>query len=209
MLSRLLRRLRRKAHTHSPEKLDETGLLTRPEAPDLVRVMPVVLPLECLDMAWPGPIVRIGTLPFAMAWADCVEGNQFFYVTFEEAKAWDDAGIDWQAVALGNLTRLTMRQPASGVKDDEHGCPFVKIMLHQDALGPSRLLVPNLFDDVLGPDYQVAIPERTCSIAFRRDLTPAQEADVTGMIDGCHQHGTEPMSPLRFHAHAFWNPNLG
>ncbi len=60
-------------------------------------------------MAWPGPIVRIGTLPFAMAWADCVEGNQFFYVTFEEAKAWDDAGIDWQAVALGNLTRLTMR----------------------------------------------------------------------------------------------------
>lgn len=208
MLSRLLRHLHRKVHTQSSAIPGEAGLLAKPKTADLSRVMPIVLPLELLEMAWPGPIVRIGTLPFAMAWADCVEGNQFFYVTADQAQAWDDAGADWRAIAFENLLRLTMRQPASGVKEDERGRPFVKVMLHQDALGPSRLLVPHLFEDVLGPDYQVAIPERTCAIAFRRDLTPAQAADITGMIHGCYQHGTEPMRPERFDAHAFWNNDV-
>lgn len=167
--------------------------------------MPVVLPVELLDMAWPGPIVRIGALPFAMAWADCAQGNRFFYITREEAQAWEEAGIDWRGIAFDNLSRLTRLQPASGEKCDEHGRAFVKVMLHQDALGPSRLLLPHLFDEVLGPDYQVAIPERTCAIAFRRDLTRAQAADITNMIEGCHQHGTEPMNLDRFDAGAFWN----
>ncbi|WP_267434210.1 hypothetical protein [Sphingomonas sp. GM_Shp_1] len=182
-------------------------MLVKPTCPDLARVMPVILPLELLDMAWPGPIVRIGTLPFAMAWADCVEGNKFFYVTADEAQAWDEADIDWRAIAFDNLSRLARRQPASGRKDDEHGRPFVMVMLHPDALGPSRLLVPHLFDEILGPDYQVAIPERTCAIAFRRELTPAQAADITAMIGGCYRHGTEPMSPERFDARAFWSPD--
>lgn len=205
MLSRLIRRFGRRAYANPPEISREAGSPVRRSGPDISRVMPVILPLELLDMAWPGPIVRIGTLPFAMAWADCLPGNRFFYVTMDQAQAWEDSGIDWRAIAFDNLSRLTMRQPASGVKDDERGRPFVKVMLHQDALGPSRLLVPHLFDEALGSDYQVAIPERTCAIAFRRDLTSTQAVDVTGMIDGCYQNGTEPMSPKRFDAQAFWN----
>lgn len=76
--------------------------------------------------------------------------------------------------------------------------------MHDDAVGPSRLLLPHLFDDVLGTDYEVAIPEQTCAIAYRKKLTPAQAADVRGMIDG-YAHGTEPMRPDRFDAAQFWN----
>lgn len=81
-------------------------------------------------------------------------------------------------------------------------------MLQSDALGPSRLLIPHLFESELGSDYLVAIPERTCAIAYRRQLGPEQADTVDQMIDGCFQHGTEPVAPDRFEASTFWNMAL-
>lgn len=181
----------------------EAGLSAEPSSRDLSRLVPIVLPLELLNSAWPGPIVQIGDLPFCAAWATC-DQNRFFYVTDREAKFWDDAGKDWRATAFRNLSRMSEHRPASGEKLDDEGLPFVKVMLQEDAVGPSRLLLPHLFEDSLGADYQVAIPERTCAIAYRRDLSPSQTADVNGMISGCYEHGTEPMSPERFDARRFW-----
>jgi hypothetical protein len=130
--------------------------------------------------------------------------NSFFYVTEREAQFWDDAGINWRATALENLTKMSANRPASGEKLDDDGVPFLKVMLHDDAVGPSRLLLPHLFDDILGAEYEVAIPEQTCAIAYRRDLSPSQADDVNGMISGCYEHGTEPMSQERFEARRFW-----
>ena len=86
--------------------------------------------------------------------------NTFFYVTEPEAQFWDDAGIDWRATALDNLARISKDRPASGEKLDEDGLPFLKVMLHDDAVGPSRLLLPHLFDEILGTDYEVAIQNK-------------------------------------------------
>jgi hypothetical protein len=182
----------------------EAGLRVEPADRDLSRVVPIILPLELLNASWPGPIVRIGELPFCVAWATCGEMNSFFYVTEREAQFWDDAGIDWRGIAMENLSRMAASRPASGEKLDNDGLPFLKVMLHEDAVGPSRLLLPYLFDEALGANYEVAIPERTCAIAFRKNLSPGQASDVGGMINGCFEHGTEPMSPERFEARLFW-----
>ncbi|WP_157084580.1 hypothetical protein [Sphingomonas pituitosa] len=130
--------------------------------------------------------------------------NTFFYVSHPEAQYWEQQGIDWRATALTNLADVSTDLPASGEKLDQAGHPFLKVMLHKDALGPSRLLLPKLFDEALGPGYKVAIPERTCAIAFREDLSAEQARDVDAMINGCFEHGTEPMSPARFDAWQFW-----
>lgn len=204
MLSRFLDWFGRKAGSRTALEVLEAGLGVEPAERDLSRVVPIILPLELLDAAWPGPIVQIGELPFCAAWATCGEMNSFFYVTEREAQFWDDAGIDWRATALENLSRMSASRPASGEKLDDDGVPFVKVMLHDDAAGPSRLLLPHLFDDALGADYEVAIPEQTCAIAYRKDLSPSQAADVNRMISGCYEHGTEPMSPERFQARRFW-----
>lgn len=182
----------------------DAGRGVQPADRDLSRVVPIILPLELLKAAWPGPLVQLGELPFCLAWATCGEMNSFFYVTEREAQFWDDAGVDWRATALENLARISANRPASGEKLDDNGVPFLKVMLHDDAIGPSRLLLPHLFDDILGADYEVAIPEQTCAIAYRKDLSPSQAFDVNGMISRCYEHGTEPMSPERFEAHRFW-----
>ncbi|EJL23793.1 hypothetical protein [Novosphingobium sp. AP12] len=204
MLPRFLDWFSRKAKSRTALDVLEAGRGAEPADRDLSRVVPIILPLELLRAAWPGPIVQIGDLPFCAAWATCGEMNSFFYVTEREAQFWGDAGIDWRAEALENLSRMSANRPASGEKLDDDGVPFLKVMLHDDAIGPSRLLLPHLFEDSLGADYEVAIPEQTCAIAYRRDLSPSQAADVNAMINGCYEHGTEPMSPEGFEARRFW-----
>lgn len=204
MLSRFLDRLRRNAKQQTALEHLEAGRAVEPADRDLSRVVPIILPLELLTSAWPRPIVQIGDLPFCAAWATCGEMNTFFYVTEHEAQFWEDAGIDWRSTALANLARISENRPASGEKLDEDGLPFLKVMLHEDAVGPSRLLLPHLFDEILGADYEVAMPEQTCAIAYRKNLSPDQEADVNGVINGCYEHGTEPVSAERFKADRFW-----
>ncbi|MDQ4087297.1 MAG: hypothetical protein M3177_04700 [Pseudomonadota bacterium] len=181
----------------------EEEMARPPEERDPATVFPIILPRECARDDWPGPIVPLGTLPFAVAWAMVPTQNRFIYLTDELAAYWQSLGIAWQEEAMRNLARISQGR-WWGDKCDEAGKPFVLALLTQDAMGPSRLLLPALFEDVLGLDYRVAIPERTCAIAYRADLSASQRADVDAMIEGCFEHGTEPMTNERFRAADFW-----
>jgi hypothetical protein len=169
---------------------------------DLARFVPVIVPTT-LAAAHPNyAIDELGPLPFVVAWTVLAESSWEFIVD-EQARDWDQQGFDWRGFAFRNLIRMSETQLDSG-KSDERGRPFIRVMLHEDAIGPSRLLLPNRYDDSLGPDYKVAIPERTCAVAYRIDLDETEQADVDGMIDGCFEHGTHPVSPERFDASDFW-----
>lgn len=205
MLPRALKRLFSRSKPATAQDLLEAGRDVEPQDRDLDRLVPIILPLELLNSDWPGPIIQIGLLPFCAAWTFRGEMNTFFHFSHRDAQYWDEAEVDWRALAFRNLAKMARQQPASGYKDDDEGRPFVQVLLHDDAVGPSRLLVPHLFDDVLGEDYEVAIPEQTCAIAFRRNLSAEQAADIDGMINGCFTHGTEPMSAERYAASAFWD----
>jgi len=174
-------------------------------ASDLDKVYPIIVPVECMGLGWPGPIEQIAQIPFALAWAIVNESNLWLYVTFEQAHIWEQAGLGWREAAFENLRRLADAGGYGG-KEDDSGRLFVKVMLQDDAMGPSRLLVPHLFDHELGADYMVALPERTCAVAYRADVSGQQLADVDGMISGCFEQGTEPVSPARFRASEFWRP---
>jgi len=207
MIAGLLHRLRYRRADAWRAEVDalEKDLASPPEDRDVATLVPIILPTECLTDAWPGPIVPLGRLPFAVAWATVPEQNRFIYVTDELAAYWRDLGIDWRAKAMQNLAEISEGR-WWGDKCDGAGKPFVLALLPDDALGPSRLLLPHLLDGVLGPDYRVAIPERTCAIAYRTDLDAGQQADVDAMIEGCFKHGTEPMSDERFDPAEFWAP---
>jgi hypothetical protein len=206
MIARFLRRFQRKADPWRGEVDVLAEELARPpEERDVGTVFPVILPYACLNEDWPGPIVPLGRLAFAVAWATVPEPNRFIYVTHEQAAYWLERGLDWRGEAMRNLARVSVGR-WWGDKSDDAGKPFVLALLPDDALGPSRLLLPHLFDDVLGPGYQVAIPEQTCAIAYRAKLDLDQKLDVDAMIEGCFRHGTEPISNERFDPAEFWVP---
>jgi hypothetical protein len=205
MIAGLLRRFRSRQAEPWREDSDvlEDDLARQPEEHDLATLVPIILPADCLTDAWPGPIAPLGRLPFAVAWATVPEQNRFIYLTDELAAYWQDLGIDWRAEAMHNLARASEGR-WWGDKSDDAGRPFVLALLPDDAFGPSRLLLPHLFDDLLGPNYRVAIPEQTCAIAYRGELDAGQRADVDAMIEGCFGQGTEPMSNDRFDPAEFW-----
>lgn len=176
-----------------------------PSAHDIASIYPIIVPLECMDLNWPGPIEQIGQLPLALTWAIVNKENLWLYVTFEQGSFWETANLKWKEAAFQNLGRLASEGGFGGKLDDD-GSLFVRVMLQPDAMGPSRLLVPRLFDHELGADYMVALPERTCAIAYRADVTGQQLSDVNAMIDSCFERGTEPVSPRRFRASEFWHP---
>ncbi|NKJ44755.1 hypothetical protein [Novosphingobium sp. SG720] len=185
----------------------EAALEVPVELRDLDHVYPIILPGEILDLDWVGPCIPINETPFALAWAEVRDGNAWTYVSFAMADWWNGKGLDWQRMAFQNL-RNASELGANGEKLDCEGRPFMKVMLQADAFGPSRLLIPGLFQHELGAAYQVAIPERTCAVAHRSELTVSEASDVEGVIKGCFAHGTEPMSPERFHASTFWKPAI-
>lgn len=172
-------------------------------AAELSSLFPAILRPDCIPDQWGGPVSRIGRGPLYMTWLFQGEDRIRHYVTDEQATIWDAAGIDWRGGAIRNATTLSAAG-GFGTKLDEAGRPFIKAMLTEDGLGPSRLFVPHLFADELGDDYRVAVPELTCAIAFRRTLNSEEEADVAAIISGCYIHGTMPVSDQRFSAWDFW-----
>jgi hypothetical protein len=204
MLSKLIRRLSGFA---APSVADEAARIEAQLKPppwdqDVATLVPVIVPRECAEQ-WPGPIVPIADLPFAGAWALIPKPNLFVYVSHEQASYWAGEGVDWREEAMLNLARIAS-SARFGRKCDASGRPFVVALLTDDAIGPSHLVLPRLFEDELGPDYRVAIPERTCAIAFRAALDDEEERVVAAMIDGCLRQGTEPMNPNRFDPADFW-----
>ena len=172
----------------------------------LKHLLPILGPSSFLRPDWPGPIIAMPALPFALTWAFVVkeiEQNMWYYIDGATRQKLEDAEVDWQRIAFRNL-RDKAACGGNGEKCDSNDRPFVKVMIQDDAAGPSRLLVPHLFDLELGSDYIVAFPEQTCAVAFRAVLNQEQAHDVAGMIDGCFKHGTEPVSPQRFPAKSFW-----
>ncbi len=172
MFGKLLGRLRRQPA--GSWRAESDGLKAELDRPPDVRgidtLFPLILPRACLAEDWPGPIVPIGSLPFAVAWATVPERNRFIYVTHEQAAYWQDIAVDWRREAMRNLAQISEGR-RWGDKCDEAGKPFVLALLPDDAMGPSRLLLPHLFDNVFGgAEYRVAIPEQTCAIAYRAEL---------------------------------------
>lgn len=204
MFSRLIRRLRGFAAASAADDLPLIeAQLDRPACErDVATLVPVIVPRDGAEL-WPGPIVPVAHLPFAVTWALFPKPNLFVYVSHEQASYWDGEGIDWREEAMLNLARIAA-SARFGRKCDASGRPFVLSLLTEDAIGPSHLLLPRLFEDEFGSDYRVAIPERTCAIAFRAALSDSEESDVAGIIDGCFRQGTEPMNPDRFKPADFW-----
>lgn len=182
-------------------------LFAKDKAPprrDMARLFPVLVPAELLEMAWPGPVLPLDGLPLAVSWAFVGADHVWDYVVKADAEAWDEQGLDWEGLAFENLFRISEAEPASHEAVDEVDRPYMYILLNHDGLGPSRLLLPHLFDDPLGPDYLVAVPERTCAVAWRADVTPEQKTEIEDYIAHCFANGKEPVSAAPFAASRFW-----
>jgi len=205
MFRTIISRFRRKPTDVVESVPQHDSILKPPATRDITKLVPIILPIGFLGRKFPAILEQLEDLPFALAWAVMEREHTFFYVNEELRDFWEGQGINWRQVGMSNLERIASSAPFAGHKLDELGRPFILSLLTQDAIGPSRLLVPNLFSERMREDYRVAIPEQTCAIVYRVNLTECEREVVDGLIEDCFRQGTEPVSNERFRPERFWS----
>jgi hypothetical protein len=172
------------------------GSEASPSELDTHDLLPVLLPASFFaDGKWPGPYTRLRTGEIGLTWAVRLSAGSVRYVSRAMQSHWEARGMDWQALALSNLSRYTKSQPGPRTLRRIDGEVFAIAFLDEDGLGPSRLLFREMLSELFPLGYRVAIPERSCALAFSNDVTEQELKQVEGVTDHCYRHGTRPFVP--------------
>jgi hypothetical protein len=166
---------------------------------DIGKVVPLFIPSSFVETgAWVGPysILRAGGV--ALVWAVLLPGDSIRYVLHQMQREWEARGIDWRTRALRNLRELSPEPLGTGALFRDDGETWLLSLMHNDGLGPSRLLLGDELERVFPKGYRVALPERDRGFAFARDLDHEDADTVENLIQRSYSSSGQPLSPAIF-----------
>ncbi len=161
----------------------------------------IVLKSYNKDNLWIGPIDELRHQVFSITWVYLHEEGGMGYLTHEQAKSYEKRSINFRDIALKNLFD---RSPGLFTHSKYDGDEFVYgIMMQEDGLGSSRLLLLNEFvyeetDSVFPNGYLFALPERSIAMVIRKDASSDNIKKFSELAKNCFENGTTPMSPELF-----------
>jgi hypothetical protein len=169
---------------------------------ELDDVVPVLVPASIAEEGkWVWPIVKMRVEGLAVTWA-CLQPEQtMLYVSHDTAAHWTSSGIDWQTRSMENLIRMSEPLATHGFQRED-GSYYGVAMMHEDGIGPSRLLLNGLLEEQFPEGYLVSIPERSVGIACSMRASVEERERLEGVIRECFENGTRPF--LR----GLFDPNL-
>jgi hypothetical protein len=174
------------------EPRDEPGL--RPEDLDIGKVMPVFIPASFVDNgAWPGPYTILRARGVVLTWAVLLPGDTIRYVLPDMQQHWEAQGIDWKARSLQNLRAHSPEPAGTGALLRDDGEIWLISLMHEDGLGPSRLLLTEQLERVFPKGYRVALPERSRGFAFSAELDLEDADTIDSLIQRSYSKGERPL----------------
>lgn len=160
------------------------------------------------DGRWIGPVEDLRHPIFAKTWVHFHDGGSLGYLTHIEAENYEKQLIDFREIANENLAE---QSPGIFTHSKYDGDEFVYgIMMQQDGLGSSRLILLNEFDydetDSIFPNgYLYALPERSVGMVIRKDASLDFFKEFEEMVKSCYENGATPMSQELFEADELLN----
>jgi hypothetical protein len=163
-----------------------------PDRLELDEVVPVFVPASIADEGkWVGPIVKMRAAGLAVTWA-CLQPEQtMLYVSHKHAAYWASKGIDWQMRSMENLMRMSEPLATHGFQRED-GSYYGVAMMHEDGIGPSRLLLNGSLEEQFPEGYLVSIPERSVGIALSAQASVEERQQLEKVIRECFENGTRP-----------------
>jgi hypothetical protein len=172
------------------------GMELRPEQVEISKVAPLFVPMTFFAAGnWPGPYTRLRAREIGLTWSVLLPDDTMRYVDHEMVRYWNTQGVDWRQVALRNLADHSGNNPWTHEYRRTTGEIYAIAMMHSDGIGPSRLLLRDRLSSLFRDGYCVALPERSCALAFSVDLEGPELSKLQGVIRDCHQKGTRPLAP--------------
>lgn len=156
-------------------------------------ILPIVVPTRIVTHGqWPGSFLQWNDI-LSVTWAHFQEPCNTVYLTKLETEGFTSQRKNYQQIAIDNL-RLHSRGRAWSHIKKEGDTVFYLGLLHEDGLGPSRLLLREELREIFPDGYSFCVPERTCALVFSRHANDSIMTVVQGLIAKCHQNGREPVS---------------
>src|SRR2546423_3143764 len=107
----------------------------------LADLRPVLIPSPILAHGkWVGPYHYFPELPVSLTWAYLRPHGTLLYLSQNVAESLDQHAADWRRKAREALTRDFGLKPWTHVFPGASGAPEAVALMHDDGLGPSRLL---------------------------------------------------------------------
>lgn len=168
----------------------------------LCDLRPVLIPSSIFDKGWwIGPYHHFPALPVSLTWAYLCPENTMQYLTDDAAARLTAEGIDWRTSSREALRADFDREPWSRASRTEEGALGAVALLHDDGLGPSRLLCYDGLLKLFPDGFQLYVPDRYSAFLLSNTAPPAFLDGVTHSVRHVHQNAGVPMS-LDPHAHS-------
>jgi hypothetical protein len=179
------------------------GLNAPPAEVDRTSLLPLLAPAAFFSSGkWCGPSVRLRNPDIGLTWVVRKPGQTMRCLNFEIQKRWEAEGLDWKELAMRNLSACTTGQAGVFELRRPNGELYAISFMFQDGLGPSRLLFRGSLTQMFPDGYRVAIPERSCGIAFAANLAGKEMRSLQSVIDNCYKKGTRRFVPGSYDADA-------
>jgi hypothetical protein len=170
---------------------------------DLDQLRPVLVPASFFEADnWPGPHLKLGTSGIGLTWVVLQPSQTMLYVSNRAQAYWEASGLDWRQRALANVLGPDELAWTHEFKRGS-GSIYAVAMMHEDGIGPSRLLVPSPFRSLFPEGYSVALPEMSCGFAFSARLQTDEQQQIDSLITRCHVNGTRPLASGSLAAETF------
>jgi hypothetical protein len=108
------------------------------------------------------------------------------------AARWSKRKRDWRLAAMKNLTSMTRELSSHSFMRTDGTC-YGLVMIHEDGVGPSRLLLEVWLEEVFPEGYTCALPERSCALELSDGASRKKRAQVVKATETCYRSGSSPM----------------
>src|SRR5262245_2197377 len=156
---------------------------------------PVLVPSAIFEAGrWIGPYHHFPALPVSLTWAFLRPQQTMLYLAHDAAAALEAKGIDWRSTARATLVKEFERHPWTHEYRNDRGKVEGMGMIHEDGLGPSRLIMYSRFAQQFPQGFSFFVPERSCAIVIANDASSQVRAAVEAAVRGYFSAADVPMS---------------
>jgi len=172
------------------------GLGLRPEQVEITTLVPILAPERFFTAGgWPGPYSPLRAKNIALTWSVLLPHQTMRYVDRALEEHWNARGLDWRSQALHNLDAQTGHNLATHEFSRPDGSIYAIAMMHEDGIGPSRLLLKKRLQQLFREGYEVALPEMSCAFAISSSADKSEADKLRGLVERCYESGTRPLAP--------------
>ena len=157
-------------------------------------LFPVLLPAAIFHACeWPGPFRFLTLEGLAQTWVILQPEQTMRYVDHQAEAYWAEQGIDWRAIAFGNLRRTSQGALWTHEFRRDTGEIYAAGMMQPDGIGPTRLLLREELRAEFPGGYLVSVPERSCGLVLSESATDREAAQIRDIAARCYEEGTNPV----------------